>query len=71
MRYEVVLKHWVDGSGFTHEETFDWLDSRCTAKDYINSLDPESALTVPEDGDTLVVIKHGNRIIDECWVSEA
>ena len=40
MKYEVVLMHWVDGPGFTHEETFDWLDEKCTAKDYTNSLDP-------------------------------
>lgn len=70
-QYEVVIKGWVDGSGFSYESTYDWLDEECTAKEYINSLDPDYAFTVPEDGDLLVEIRLDDEVISECWVSEA
>ena len=38
-RYEIVLRHWAPGAGFSHSETIDWLDDAETAEDYIKSVD--------------------------------
>lgn len=68
MKYEVVFKHWVDGSGFSHEETFDWLTEECTAEEYIKSLD--APIETPKNGDILVEIRKDDEILTSAWVNE-
>lgn len=67
--YTVTLRHWVDGSGFTHSEEFDELDRYCTAQEYIDSLD-EPLVPVHEDNILVVISDSNGREIDEAWVVE-
>lgn len=54
-RYEVVLRHWAPGTGFTGGETFDWLEDAETAEHYIKSVD-EPIEPYWDGGDTEVCI---------------
>ena len=71
MAYRIELNHWVDGSGWSHSETYDHVDELCTAEEYIRSLDPDYRLEAPEDGDIRVEIyDEDDNKLSECWVSD-
>ena len=67
--YRVELSHWKNGSGWSHSETFDHVPERCTAEEYIRSLDCELQPPIGCD-DTKVAIFDGDTCISEAWASE-
>jgi hypothetical protein len=67
--YTVDLNHWVYGSGWSHTECFDHISERCSAEEYLKSLD--TPIECPEDGDILVQISDDDgNVLSEAWVSE-
>lgn len=67
--YTVILNHWVDGSGWSHSETFDHIPEACTAEEYVRSLD--TRLDPPTGCDDIFVqICEGESCISEVWVSD-
>lgn len=72
MKYEVRLDYWVNGNGFTHSETFDWLDKYSTARDYIDELDPPLIMSPSDRDDAIevcIVDEEGN-VLDSAWIEK-
>lgn len=69
-KYEVRSAKWVDGSGWSYSTTIDWLETPCTAEEYIlNNLD--SVLDYPRDGtDYYYSITEYNYDPDTEWYGE-
>lgn len=38
--YRIDLDYWEEGYGYSHTETFDNVETYCTAQEYIQSLEP-------------------------------
>lgn len=78
-RYEVVLKKWVDGSGFQYEETVDWV-SGYSAEEYLENLEEPlySVFNRKPGEDTLVEVRdHYDQnnivkfnVVSEFWAKE-
>lgn len=70
-RYTVILNHWVDGSGWSHSETFDHFSEACTAEEYLHSLDVQ--LDPPTGCNDIMLAIYDNeegKTISEAWASD-
>lgn len=73
--YRVEIFHWVHGSGFSHNETFEEIEEYCSAKEYIKSLD--EPLPYDPSGGTDILVKifkeeqyNTDDPLSEAWVSD-
>lgn len=67
--FRVELRHWREGSGYTHGETFDNIEGFCTAEEYLNSLD--TPLTVGEgEGVNVEIYSDDDTMVSEFWLSK-
>lgn len=68
--YTVNLNYWVNGSGWSHGETFDHISEACTAEDYIRSLDCPLEPPVGCDDILVEIYDEDGKCISEAWVSD-
>lgn len=69
--YTVILNLWVDGSGWSHSETFDHISEACTAEDYLRSLDcPLEPTAGCDDIQVEIWDDEDDRCISEAWASD-
>lgn len=78
-RYEIVLKKWVNGSGFQYEETVDWLSKFYSAEEFLKNLDEPLYTSVDSHSgeDTLVEIRYhpfydfsASEVLSKVWAKD-
>lgn len=69
MSYRVEVLEWVNGSGFSYNETFDVIDTPCSAEEYIESLDDRFDYAENEDILVKIINNDDDEEYSEAWVS--
>ena len=68
--YRVELFHWVNGSGFSCNETFDHLDEYCTAEEYVKSLDTSAEELIRDDATKVAIFDKDDNELSSYWINK-